>query len=109
VRASVSVELYDTRQDARAIAGAARTDGSGNYVVQAVAPTVTLLNGSPYQLPLLGTYVVSFKAQGYQLNLWKNSSSYVGATELVVKDWGAYRGIDASMAPCQSSFDPGCS
>ncbi len=109
MQVSVTVELFDTAHDAWAPAGAAASDGFGNYVVQAVAPTIGLLTGSSYKLSLLGTYLVSFRAQGYQLNLWKNSSTYGTATELIVGNWGVYRGIDASMAPCQSSFDPGCS
>ena len=109
VRASVSVELYDIAHDAWATAGAATSDGSGNYGVQAVAPTISVFTGSPYKLSLLGKYRVYFRAQGYQLNLWKNSSTYGEAMTLVVSSWGAYGGINASMVPCQSSLDPGCS
>ena len=92
-----------------ALGDGSRASALSAYVVQAVAPTIGLLTGSSYKLSLLGTYLVSFRAQGYQLNLWKNSSTYGTATELIVGNWGVYRGIDASMAPCQSSFDPGCS
>ena len=108
MRVSVSLELYDAARDAWVTAGAATTDGSGNYGVQAFAPTVSDLTGLPYKLPLLGTYRIYFKVPGYQINLWKNSSTYGEAAILVVSSWGAYRGIDARMVPCQSSYDPAC-
>ena len=108
VRASVSLELYDTAHDAWALAGAATSDGSGNFGVQAVVPTISPPGFTPYQLSLLGTDRVTFRAQGYQLNLWKNSATYGEATPVVVSNWGAHGGINASLVPCQSSFDLGC-